>query len=150
MFLPGMFEGGDNNQSLFTQPGPLAGVGVVNADEAVQEMKSLMDFVMAMDSHEAFVIDCFSNTCPPCKRIAPVYADMARQYTADCPKIKFYKINVQGPGQEIASQFEVRAIPTFLGFHKGTLIERFEGADEVRLRSMITKLIDKIPREATF
>jgi len=83
-------------------------------------------------------------------RIKPVYEAMAKEYTAKHPEIKFYKVNTQGAGREIAGMFEVQVIPTFMAFHKGGQVDRFQGADDAKLRATVQSLIAKIEKKAVF
>lgn len=54
------------------------------------------------------VVDCFAPWCPPCRQIAPVFGELAMQYT----DVVFVKVNVdQVP--EIKSILGVWALPTF-------------------------------------
>eukprot|EP01017_Pseudomicrothorax_dubius_P017320 TRINITY_DN1957_c0_g1_i4.p1 TRINITY_DN1957_c0_g1~~TRINITY_DN1957_c0_g1_i4.p1 ORF type:complete len:592 (+),score=138.44 TRINITY_DN1957_c0_g1_i4:61-1836(+) len=145
MFLPGAFEGQSNSQTMFGQSPGQGGVQAGGASqEAVVEVTSFEHFVEAMSADEGFIVDFYSYTCPPCMRIKPIYEQLASRYRSICPKLRFYKVNTQGPAREVAQQFEITSIPTFMSFYKGEMFEKFAGADNRRLESMIDLMANKI------
>ena len=56
------------------------------------------------------VIDFYATWCGPCKRVAPIMEELAKEYDG---KIKIYKIDVDKEKQ-LASVFRVRSIPSVL------------------------------------
>ncbi len=56
------------------------------------------------------VIDFYADWCGPCKRVAPIMAELAKKYNG---KLKVYKINVDKE-RKLASVFQVRSIPSVL------------------------------------
>ena len=56
------------------------------------------------------VIDFYADWCRPCKRVAPIMDELAREFDG---KLKVYKINVDNEKQ-LASVFRVRSIPSVL------------------------------------
>ncbi len=56
------------------------------------------------------VIDFYATWCGPCKRVAPIMEDLAKEYDG---KLKVYKIDVDQEKQ-LASVFRVRSIPSVL------------------------------------
>jgi len=56
------------------------------------------------------IIDFYADWCKPCKMIAPILADLAKQYEG---KIDVYKINTDQE-RELAQAFNIRSIPTIL------------------------------------
>ena len=66
------------------------------------------------------VIDCWAPWCGDCRRMAPVFEELARDNSG---KIAFAKINVElNPG--VKERFEILAIPTLLIFREGKLVGR--------------------------
>jgi thioredoxin 1 len=70
------------------------------------------------------VIDFFADWCGPCKRVAPVYAELAEKLT----DIVFIKVNVD-EAEEVAEGFEVTSLPTFILLNKGNIYKKIEGAN---------------------
>jgi thioredoxin 1 len=56
------------------------------------------------------IVDFYADWCQPCKMVAPVLEDLAREYAG---KIVVYKVNTENE-QELASVFGIQSIPTLL------------------------------------
>ncbi|MEJ2594205.1 MAG: thioredoxin [bacterium] len=56
------------------------------------------------------VIDFYADWCKPCRMVAPIMDDLAKEYDG---KLKIYKIDVDKEKQ-LASIFQVRSIPAVL------------------------------------
>ena len=81
-------------------------------------------FQDAMKKHPFLVIDVWAEWCGPCRMVAPVIEDLAREFAGS---VTFGKCNVdQNP--TIAASFSVAAIPTLLFFSNGMLVDRVVGA----------------------
>ena len=68
------------------------------------------------------LIDCYADWCGPCKMLAPVIDEVAKE-TDIC---EFYKINVDDASQ-IVEKFEIMSIPTILFFENGELKQKLVG-----------------------
>jgi len=91
-----------------------------------------------MKSAVPVVADFWAEWCGPCKMIAPVLKDLARDYNG---KIKIAKIDVDAEG-ELAQQFNIVSIPTILVFNKGQVVKQQIGAvPRPALEKMIKELI---------
>jgi thioredoxin len=56
------------------------------------------------------IIDFYADWCQPCKMVAPVLEELAREYAG---QIVVYKVNTEEE-QELASVFGIQSIPTLL------------------------------------
>ncbi len=56
------------------------------------------------------IIDFYADWCGPCKTIAPVLEELAKEYTNE---IYIYKVNTEEE-QELAGAFGIRSIPSIL------------------------------------
>ena len=56
------------------------------------------------------IIDFYANWCGPCKMVAPVLEELAKDFDG---KIDVFKVNTEEE-QELASAFGIRSIPSFL------------------------------------
>lgn len=56
------------------------------------------------------IIDFYADWCGPCKKVAPIMADLAEQYKDD---IVIYKVNTDQE-RELAQIFNIRSIPSIL------------------------------------
>jgi len=77
-----------------------------------------------MKSPVPVVADFWAEWCGPCKMIAPILKDLARDYK---DKIKIAKIDVDAE-IDLAQQFNIVSIPTILVFNKGQVVKQQIGA----------------------
>ncbi|KAM0846226.1 hypothetical protein ACQ4PT_055806 [Festuca glaucescens] len=78
------------------------------------------------------VIDFTASWCPPCRVIAPVFADLAKKF----PHVAFLKVDVDEL-KPIAEQFSVEAMPTFLFMKEGDVKDRVVGAAKDELTAKL-------------
>ena len=69
------------------------------------------------------VVDFWAPWCGPCKAIAPILEELATELG---DSVKICKVNVDN-NSEVASKFEIRAIPTILIFKEGKVAETVVG-----------------------
>jgi thioredoxin 1 len=69
------------------------------------------------------VIDVYAEWCGPCKMMGPIFDELAEELGQD---YKFAKMNLDN-AQELAAQYNVVSIPTFLFFKDGSLVDAMTG-----------------------
>ena len=69
------------------------------------------------------VVDFWAPWCGPCKSIAPILEELASELGES---VKITKVNVDN-NSEIASKYEIRAIPTILVFKNSEIVETIVG-----------------------
>ncbi|WP_067077989.1 thioredoxin [Methanoculleus horonobensis] len=92
-------------------------------------------FQNTLQEHPTLVIDVWAEWCGPCRMVAPVVEDLARDFAG---RVTFGKCNVD-ENPKIASSFSITAIPTLLFFANGMLVDRVVGAlpkEAIRTRVM--------------
>ena len=70
------------------------------------------------------VVDFWAEWCGPCRMIAPVLKELAKDYK---DKLKVAKINVDEE-PDLASRYGIQSIPTLLFFKGGQMVKQQIGA----------------------
>ncbi len=81
-------------------------------------------FVETVRKYPLVIVDCWAPWCAPCKMVAPVIEELAREYAG---KVVFGKLNVD-ENPRTATEFAIRAIPTMFIFKNGKLVDVIQGA----------------------
>ncbi len=89
-----------------------------------------------MKSNIPVLVDFWASWCAPCRMIAPVVEELAKEYNG---KLKVAKLDVDA-NRDIASSFGVMSIPTLLIFNNGSVADQVVGAVPK------ATLVDKISR----
>ena len=81
------------------------------------------NFEQAVKNYPLVVVDCWAAWCAPCRAIAPIVDELAKEYTG---KIVFGKLNVD-ENPETAQRFGIMAIPTLLVMKDSKEVDRIVG-----------------------
>jgi len=81
------------------------------------------------------LVDYWAEWCGPCKAVAPVLDEVAREYSG---KLKIAKLNVD-ENQEIPKKYGIRGIPTLMLFKNGNIEATKVGALS---KSQLTAFLD--------
>ncbi|MDI6730422.1 MAG: thioredoxin [Candidatus Altarchaeum sp.] len=82
------------------------------------------NFGKIVKKYPVVVVDCWAEWCGPCRMIAPIVEELAKDYTG---KIVFGKLNVDN-NQQIPAQYGIMGIPTLLIFKNGQNVDKIVGA----------------------
>jgi thioredoxin 1 len=77
-----------------------------------------------VQNHPLVVIDCWAAWCGPCRMIAPIIEELAREYAG---KVVFGKLDVD-KNRAVTMQYQIMSIPTLMVFSHGKLVDRIMGA----------------------
>ena len=70
------------------------------------------------------LVDFYSDSCVPCKRMSPVVGDVEDEREGS---LSVYKVNINFD-TELAESYDVQSVPTLLLFDKGSEKARQSGA----------------------
>uniref|UniRef100_A0A2K5FAH6 Thioredoxin domain-containing protein n=1 Tax=Aotus nancymaae TaxID=37293 RepID=A0A2K5FAH6_AOTNA len=96
----------------------------------VKQIDSKVAFQEALDTagNKLVVVDFSARWCGPCKMIKP------------SSNVVFLEVDV-GDRQDVASECEVKRMPTFQFFKKGQKVGEFSGANKEKLEATINELV---------
>jgi thioredoxin 1 len=93
-----------------------------------------------LDSDKPVLVDFWAEWCGPCKALAPVIDDLAKEYKG---KVKVGKVDTDA-NREVSVRFAISAIPTVILFKKGEIVEKFVGLRSKKdFQTLLNKVIDK-------
>lgn len=114
-------------EEMQPKPKPLAHE-VESEDEFNDQLKNAGDKLV--------VVDFFATWCGPCNNIAKHVESLAQKYAS---QVVVLKLNVDKVG-DVANDFKVFGLPTFIFFKKGEVVQRWEGADIAAIEELTNKL----------
>ncbi|MFA6306534.1 MAG: thioredoxin [Patescibacteria group bacterium] len=83
------------------------------------------------------LVDFFALWCGPCQIMSPILEEIIKENKDE--KIKIGKLNID-ENQEIATQYNVMSIPTFLVFKNGKVVDKKIGyGDKEEIEQLIAK-----------
>jgi thioredoxin 1 len=83
------------------------------------------------------VVDFWANWCAPCHAMAPIMRRLSKEFRE---QVIFTKVDVPN-NRDLATQFNVRSVPTLVFFRNGREWDRLTGA---RSRAELRKALEKL------
>lgn len=69
------------------------------------------------------ILDFYSTTCIPCKKVAPIIDDLEEEYSLDVQRI-----NIElDESQSLIKQYKVKSIPTVIFLKDDEVVETYSG-----------------------
>ena len=90
-----------------------------------------------INSEVPVLIDFWATWCAPCRMIAPIVEELAKEYDG---KVKITKMDVDS-NQQTAAKYGIMSIPTLLVMKKGEIVDKVIGAVP---KSQITAKLDAV------
>jgi thioredoxin 1 len=102
---------------------------MLNVTDALFEQEVLKSQVPVM-------VDFWAPWCGPCRMIAPVVEELAKEYEG---RVKIVKMNTD-ENPVAPQQFGIQGIPTLMVFKAGALVDRLVGAAS---KATIKQMLDR-------
>lgn len=123
----------------------------MGADESLHHITSASELDALLSSTTYVAVDFFADWCPPCKTIAPIFAQLASKHGVP-GALAFAKVNVDHVN-DVAARYRVTAMPTFLFFKEGKQVAvngqpMIQGADPRALGAAAEKLGGLVKKRA--
>jgi thioredoxin 1 len=101
----------------------------------VTEIARIEELEKVLSANSIVVLDASAEWCGPCKAIAPKIHELSQQYTT----VKFLKFDVD-ESEELSVAYEITAMPTFIFFKDGSIVDRVQGADYKKIVKILNDL----------
>ncbi len=82
------------------------------------------DFESLVQKYPLMVIDCWAAWCGPCRMLAPIIDELAKDYAG---RVVFGKLDVD-ENPRTAMNFRIMSVPTLLIIKNGKLVDQIVGA----------------------
>lgn len=83
---------------------------------SIKQCTSSTDFNATIRGTQKVIVDFYADWCNPCRTISSRLENIAKKH----PEITVIKINIEN-NPELATQYNVKSIPTILFFNNGAL-----------------------------
>ena len=119
----------------------LALLATACARPTVREIRNLNEYERLIQHHKTetglpVVVDFYSDSCGPCRMIAPAFKKLAKEMK---DRAVFAKVNV-AMARDVASRMRVSSMPTFHFYEDGVKRHEFSGAGEYQLRQLAERV----------
>ena len=90
-----------------------------------------------IDSEVPVLVDFYSDSCIPCKRMSPILSQIESEYSE---KLQVVKVNTNFE-KALVEKYSIQAAPTLVLFNNGEEVSRIRGAAK---KDEITQLINSV------
>ena len=88
----------------------------------MENIDNSKDLDEMMKKSDVFIVDFTATWCAPCKGMKK----MLRRIEKDFPEVDIAVVDID-KAEDLAKEFEIEAVPTYLLYRKGKLVFRDEG-----------------------
>ena len=82
------------------------------------------------------VFHFWSQTCPPCKRLKPMFADLKEDY----PAVEWVSIDIHNDPEKVREKYGITQVPSLVGVCSDGTIHKHTGADAIGYFRMMKKI----------
>jgi|TARA_X000001382_G_scaffold21038_2_gene12755 thioredoxin 1 len=93
-----------------------------------------------IDFDDLVFIDFWANWCGPCKMMSPKYNKASEDFSSKTVKFTKYEAGSEGCN-DIAGEYNVRGLPTFLAIYKNQVVDTMVGAGDIQ--SFVRRNVDE-------
>jgi len=76
----------------------------------------------AENSGDTWIVDFWASWCGPCQKLGPIYEEVSEEID----EVEFGKVNME-EHSDLATKYNVRALPTLLIMRDGEVVAKNEG-----------------------
>lgn len=99
----------------------------------IEDLQEFLNMIQSENSPPV-IVDFTAEWCGPCKMMAPVFEHCSG--LEPCKNLIFVKVDVD-KGAEIANFCNVKSMPTFKAFYRGSQVGEFVGGSKDKLVAMV-------------
>jgi thioredoxin 1 len=93
---------------------------------------------VVLQSPNLVMVDFWAAWCGPCKIVAPIVEELAKEYEG---RVSFVKVNTD-ENPDLATRYNIRGIPTLMFFKEGKVLDQIVGAvPKAQLKAKIESLL---------
>jgi thioredoxin 1 len=113
-------------------------VETTGGEHIAVQVGTMEDFEsLVLHADKPALVDFYSNSCPPCRKLAPTVEKLAKQYEG---RAVISKVNVDKLPQ-LAARYGIQGIPAVLFFRNGQEVQRLVG---LRPHEAYTSVLDTL------
>ena len=111
----------------------------VSAHHHAKEIHNDIFFKKSLEQYDVVIVDVWANSCFPCKKIAPIYEELAESYRTESEqnKLVFLKDCIDDDEIDSIHGSKITAIPTFFIYVLGEVVGTIVGADFDKLQKIL-------------
>jgi len=109
-------------------------------------INSTSELKSVLADNKYVLIDFWATWCPPCKAIAPKFEELAASESKE-GQFVFAKVDVDAQ-PDIAQEYGIRAMPTFVLIKDGEVLESIRGANLSAIQLLVSTTSQDIAKSA--